>query len=47
VQGVFDFTKGDQHGLGIGGLLMLRSDPDSPGRPIVISKNGGIPLPER
>lgn len=46
VQGVFDFTKGDQHGIGISGLLMLRSDPDSPGRPIVISKNGGIPLPE-
>jgi len=46
VEGVFDFTKDDQHGLGISGLLMLRSDPDSPGRPIVISKAGGVPLPE-
>lgn len=43
-QGVFDFTSGDQHGLGLSGLLMLRSDPASPGRSIVVSKGGGAPL---
>jgi branched-chain amino acid transport system substrate-binding protein len=44
VQGFFDFSAGDQHGLGLGGLLMLRSDPASPGRSIVVSKGGGAPL---
>jgi branched-chain amino acid transport system substrate-binding protein len=44
VQGMFDFTSGDQHGLTVSGLLMLRSDPDRPGRAIVVSKQGGIPL---
>jgi branched-chain amino acid transport system substrate-binding protein len=44
VQGFFDFSAGDQHGLGLSGLLMLRSDPASPGRSIVVSKGGGAPL---
>lgn len=44
VQGMFDFTSGDQHGLTISGLLMLRSDPDRPGRAVVVSKQGGLPL---
>jgi len=44
VQGMYDFTSGDQHGLTIDGMLVLRSDPDHLGRVTVVSKQGGFPL---
>ncbi len=44
VQGIYDFTTRDQHGLSEAGMLVLRSDPGHPGRPIVVSKQGAIPL---
>jgi branched-chain amino acid transport system substrate-binding protein len=44
VQGIYDFSSNDQHGLGVSGLLVLRSDPDHPGRALVVSKQGGLPL---
>lgn len=44
VQGIYDFGSGNQHGLTLAGLLVLRSDPDHPGRPIVVSRQGGLPL---
>jgi branched-chain amino acid transport system substrate-binding protein len=43
VQGMFNFTTNDQHGLDISGLLVLRSDPASPGHAVVVSKQGGAP----
>jgi branched-chain amino acid transport system substrate-binding protein len=44
VQGMYDFGGNDQHGLGVSGLLVLRSDPDHPGHALVVSKQGGLPL---
>lgn len=44
VQGMYDFSPTDHHGLGISGLLILRSDPNNPGHALVVSKGGGIPL---
>jgi len=43
VQGIFNFTSNDQHGLDVSGLLVLRSDPNSPGHSLVVSKQGGVP----
>jgi ABC-type branched-subunit amino acid transport system substrate-binding protein len=43
VQGMFNFTSNDQHGLDVSGLLVLRSDPNSPGHSLVVSKQGGAP----
>lgn len=44
VQGIYDFTSRDQHGLSETGMLVLRSDPAHPGHPVVVSKQGAIPL---
>jgi branched-chain amino acid transport system substrate-binding protein len=44
VGGIYDFTGGDQHGAGESGLLLLRNDPEHPGRTTVVSKQGGAPL---
>ncbi len=44
VQGFYDFTRSDQHGLSEAGMLVLRSDPTHPGHPVVVSKQGAIPL---
>jgi branched-chain amino acid transport system substrate-binding protein len=43
-QGIYDFSSGDQHGLAQSGILVLRNDPDHPGRTTVASKQGGAPL---
>lgn len=42
--GIYDFTSGDQHGAGENGLLVMKNDPNNPGRQIVVSKQGGVPL---
>jgi len=44
VQGIYDFSGGDQHGLSQAGMLILRSDPDHPGHPLVVSKQGALPI---
>ena len=44
VQGIYDFSSGDQHGLTLAGMLVLRSDPNHLGRLTVVSKQGGLPL---
>lgn len=44
VMGTYDFTVGDQHGLNPSSLLVIRSDPERPGHPIVVSRQGGAPL---
>jgi branched-chain amino acid transport system substrate-binding protein len=44
VQGIYDFTGGDQHGLSETGMLVLRSDPAHPGHPQVVSRQGAVPL---
>jgi branched-chain amino acid transport system substrate-binding protein len=44
VGGIYDFSSGNQHGAGEDGLLVLRSDPNQPGKIIIVSKQGGVPL---
>jgi len=44
VGGIYDFSSNNQHGAGESGLLVLRSDPDHPGKIIIVSKQGGAPL---
>lgn len=44
VQGMYDFSEGNQHGLSTSGLLVLRSDPQRPGKAVIVSKQGGAPL---
>jgi branched-chain amino acid transport system substrate-binding protein len=42
--GIYDFSSGNQHGAGESGLLVLRNDPEHPGRTTIVSKQGGAPL---
>jgi branched-chain amino acid transport system substrate-binding protein len=44
VQGMYDFSTGDQHGANENGILVLRNDPEHPGKTTVVSKQGGLPL---
>jgi branched-chain amino acid transport system substrate-binding protein len=44
VEAYYDFSSGDQHGASARSLLVMRNDPDHPGRRIIVSKQGGAPL---
>jgi branched-chain amino acid transport system substrate-binding protein len=44
VQGIYDFSNGDQHGAAQNGLFILRNDPEHPGHTTIVSKQGGAPL---
>jgi branched-chain amino acid transport system substrate-binding protein len=44
VEGIYDFSVGDQHGVGVSSLLLVKSDPNNPGHPLIASKPGGAPL---
>jgi branched-chain amino acid transport system substrate-binding protein len=44
VGGIYDFSSGNNHGAGESGLLVLKNDPAQPGKVIIVSKQGGVPL---
>ncbi len=44
IEGTYDFSSGDQHGASLKSLLVMRNDPDQPGRRTLVSKQGGAPL---
>lgn len=44
VGGIYDFSSNNQHGAGESGLLVLRNDPNQPGKIVIVSKQGGAPL---
>jgi branched-chain amino acid transport system substrate-binding protein len=44
VQGMYDFSSGDQHGATQDGILVLKNDPDRPGRVTIVSRQGGAQL---
>lgn len=42
--GIYDFSRNDQHGANDSGLLVMKNDPEHPGRATIASKQGGAPL---
>jgi branched-chain amino acid transport system substrate-binding protein len=44
VGGIYNFSSNDQHGADESGLLVMKNDPDHPGRVTIASKQGGAPL---
>jgi branched-chain amino acid transport system substrate-binding protein len=42
--GIYDFSSGDQHGANDSGLLVMKNDPERPGRVMIVSKQGGAPI---
>lgn len=42
--GIYDFSSGDQHGASVNSLVIMRNDPNNPGRTTIVSKQGGAPL---
>lgn len=42
--GIYDFSSGDQHGANDSGLLVMKNDPEHPGRATIASRQGGAPL---
>lgn len=42
--GIYDFSAGDQHGATVRSILVVRNDPEHPGRTTIVSKQGGAPL---
>lgn len=42
--GLYDFSTGDRHGLGVDSQLVFKNDKNDPGRVIVVSRPGGAPL---
>lgn len=44
VQGMYDFSSGDQHGVTQDGILVLKNDPEHPGKVTIVSRQGGAQL---